>query len=114
MLIDTKKEHAAGSPVRGLERSHTLGKCFRSRNRSFIDSKGASPVGPQELAQSSGITTVCLTTFAFFGLDEDDLVAAIVLEHADEPIVEATDFDDRDELLLALGTAVSNVYVGFS
>ncbi|HWL09451.1 MAG TPA: hypothetical protein VNQ76_13670 [Planctomicrobium sp.] len=62
------------------------------------------PVDPQQFAQGGRITPVGLAAFAFFRLNEDDFVTAIVPQHSNPPVIEATDFDDGNEGLLLLNT----------
>ncbi len=58
-------------------------------------------VDPEQFAQCCRVPPIGLLLFSFFGLDEDHLVAAVVAEHADQPIVEATDFEHGDERFIA-------------
>ena len=43
------------------------------------------------------LTEIRLPFLPVVRLDQDHLVAAVVLQHADQPIVEATDFQDGHE-----------------
>ena len=54
-------------------------------------------VNPQQFAERRGVATIGLTPLPFFRLDEDHLLATVVFEHVDQPIVEAADFEDGDE-----------------
>ena len=54
-------------------------------------------VKPKQFTECSRITFVRFSFVGVFGLDKQDFVAAEVLEHLDQPFVEATDFDDRPE-----------------
>ena len=54
-------------------------------------------VDPQQFAERRGVATIGLALLPFFGLDQDHFVAAVVLEHPDQPIVEAADFERGDE-----------------
>src|SRR5262245_31360076 len=57
----------------------------------------AIAVDPQQLAQRGGIAPVGLAELPLFRLDEDHLVAAVVVQHANEPVVKATDLEHGDE-----------------
>jgi hypothetical protein len=57
----------------------------------------ALPVDPQEFAQRRSIAPIGLTELPLFRLDEDHLVAAVVVQHANEPVIEATDLEHSDE-----------------
>jgi hypothetical protein len=54
------------------------------------------PVDPQQLAQG-GVTALGLALLALVGLDENHLVAVVLVQHADPPVVEATDLEHGDE-----------------
>jgi hypothetical protein len=56
-------------------------------------------IDPQQLAQRSGITSIRLAFLPVVGLDQNHLVAAIVSQHANQPIVEATHFQHGHERL---------------
>ncbi len=55
------------------------------------------PIDPQQLAQSSGIASVGLAQLPVFRLDENHLVAAIIVQHLNQPVVEATNLKHRDK-----------------
>jgi hypothetical protein len=71
----------------------------RSRLSCWLALQQAVAVDPQQLAQRGGIAPVRLTEFPLLRLDEDHLVAAVVAQHANEPVVKATDFEHGDERL---------------
>src|SRR5262245_24930959 len=56
-------------------------------------------VDPQQLTQRRGITPIRLAFLAVVGLDQDHLVAAIISQHANQPIVEATDLQHGHDRL---------------
>lgn len=56
-------------------------------------------VDPQEFTQSRGVATIGLVILPFLRLDEDHVVATVVVEHPDQPIVESADFESSDERL---------------
>ncbi|WP_437222070.1 hypothetical protein SH661x_002617 [Planctomicrobium sp. SH661] len=64
----------------------------------------AIPVHPQQFTESRCITPVGLAAFAFLRLNEDDLVAPVIPQHPNQPVVEPAHFDDRDELFIPLST----------
>src|SRR5262249_40188910 len=59
----------------------------------------ALAVGPEQLAQSRRIPPVGLAPLAVVGLDQDHPVAAVLLEEADQPVVEAAHLQDGRERL---------------
>jgi hypothetical protein len=60
-------------------------------------------VDPEQFAERSRITSIRLTLLPFIRLNQDHLRAAVVSQHADQPIVKATDLKDRHELRVHLG-----------
>jgi hypothetical protein len=61
-------------------------------------------VQPEQFTQRRRITFVRFSFVGFFGLDQQDSLAAKVLEHFDQPVVEATDFQNRPEATALFGT----------
>jgi hypothetical protein len=59
--------------------------------------KQAITVDPQQLAQGGGVPSIRLALLAGVGLDQDDLVAAVVAQQADQPVVEAADLEHGHE-----------------
>jgi hypothetical protein len=59
----------------------------------------AVAVDPQQLTERGSVTAVGLAFLALLGLDQDYLVAAVISEHANQPIVEAADFEHGHERL---------------
>jgi hypothetical protein len=57
----------------------------------------AVAVDPQQLTQRGGVSSVRLAYLAVLGLDQDHLVAAVIAEHANQPIAEATDLQHGHE-----------------
>jgi len=57
----------------------------------------AITVDPEQLAERRGITPIRLAFLAVVGLDQYHLVATIVSQHANQPIIEATDLQDGHE-----------------
>jgi hypothetical protein len=64
--------------------------------------KQALAVGPQQLTEGGGVPAIRLALLAALGLDQDDLVAAVVLQQADRPVVEAADLEHGHEGLAAV------------
>jgi hypothetical protein len=60
------------------------------------------PIDPQQFAQRSGVASIRLAFLPVVRLDQDHFMAAIVLQHADQPIVESAYFEDRYELFIVL------------
>ncbi len=59
---------------------------------------------PQLFAQLGGIAPIGFSTVGLFGLHEHNSIAAKVLQHLQQPVVEATDFDNRPEATIILKT----------
>jgi len=57
----------------------------------------AIPVAPQQLTQGRRITAIGLAAFAFLRLDENHLVATVVPQHPNQPVIEAAHFDDGND-----------------
>src|SRR6476620_6311101 len=57
------------------------------------------PVDPQQLAERRGVASVGLALLSVVRLNQDYLVASVVLQHTDQPIIEATDFEHSDKQL---------------
>src|SRR6516162_4959915 len=55
------------------------------------------PIDPQQLAQRGGVSSIGFAFLAFLGLDQNHLVAMVIMEHADQPIVKATDLEHGHE-----------------
>ncbi|HBN74359.1 MAG TPA: hypothetical protein DD473_00770 [Planctomycetaceae bacterium] len=62
----------------------------------------AIPVDPEQFAQSGRITTIRLAAFTFFGLNENHFVAAIISQHANQPVVEPADYHHCNERFIEL------------
>src|SRR5262249_4965242 len=60
----------------------------------------AVAIDPQKLAQRGGIAPIGLAELPLLRLDEDHPVAAVVAQHANEPVVKATDLEHGDERLV--------------
>jgi hypothetical protein len=67
----------------------------------------AITMDPQQLAQRGGVPPIRLAFLAVFELDQNHLVAAVVSQHANEPIVEAADLEHGHE-----GLAVVQAFAG--
>ena len=74
----------------------------QTTDRLALQQPGA--VRPQQFAQRGCIASIRFSFLSFFGLNHDHLLAAVVIQHPDQPIVEAADFEDNHELLATLQT----------
>ena len=59
----------------------------------------ALAVDPEQLAERGRVTAIGLALLTIVGLDQDDLVAVVLLQQANQPVVEATDLEHGDERL---------------
>ena len=57
----------------------------------------AIAVDPEQLAQRGRVTAIGLAFLTIVGLDQDDLVAVVLPQHANQPVVEATDLEHGHE-----------------
>ena len=55
------------------------------------------PMDPQQVAQLAGVAAVGLLLRPLRGLDHDDLAAAVLLEHVQQPGVHAADLQDGEK-----------------
>jgi hypothetical protein len=73
---------------RRIDSSHT-GRASASGEATTVD--------PQQVAQETGVAAVGFPFRPTVGLGNDDLAAAIFLEHVSQPWVHAANLDDRHE-----------------
>src|SRR5262249_1253602 len=57
----------------------------------------AFAVDPEQLAERGRVPAIGLALLALVGLDQDHLVAVVLPQHANEPVVEATDLEHSHE-----------------
>ena len=67
-------------------------------------------VKPKQFTQRSCIAAIGLFLAGIFRLDEDNLFAAEVLENFHQPVVKATDFNDRPESAVFRQASLSQLF----
>ena len=76
---------------------HLVGDVHLPQATDGLTRQEAISIDPQEFAQRRGVTAVSLAFLPLFRLDQNHLVTAVVMQQADQPIVEAADFQHGDE-----------------
>lgn len=62
-------------------------------------------IDPEVLAELGGIAAIGFSAGAVLRLNQHDAVTAKVTQHLDQPVVKATNFDDRPKPAVGFGTA---------
>jgi hypothetical protein len=88
----TKRRQSSISSI-GLGRDINL-----PQPANWLALQEAASVDPQRFAQCSSIASIGFVFAPALWLDQDHFVTTVVSQHLDEPVVEATDFQDGNEL----------------
>jgi hypothetical protein len=74
------------------EKTH---QCSDSVDRLALQQ--AIAIDPEQFAQRGGVTAVGLAFLAFVRLDQNRFATPVIVQHANQPVVEATDLEYGDE-----------------